>query len=167
MTLKDFFDILSANPTIIIFYFTAVPLTALLACMFSKDEGHYPPWRELFSTLLYLAAVPGIFAILLTLYTFMFERSSIMDMNIFTQILPVISMLITIFIIKRHVDLDQLPGFDRLSGLIWMVLAILLLLWLLDRTHIFAIMFLPFPMVLAIVVALLVVARIGWKRISG
>ena len=93
MTLQEFFDLLAANPKIVVFFFTAVPLTALLACMFSKDEGHLSPWKELYSALLFLTSVPGIFAVMLTVYFFMFERRSIMDTNIYTQILPVFSMI--------------------------------------------------------------------------
>lgn len=167
MTLGEFFDILSANPAIIIFYFTAVPLTALLASLFSKGEGHLSPWRELFSVLLYLAAVPGIFGLMLSIYLFLFERQSLLDTNIFTQILPILSMILTIYLIKRHVNLDHIPGFDRLNGLFFMVFAILLLLWLMDRTHIFAIVSLPFYAVLLIIIVLIVVARIGWRRFSS
>lgn len=165
MTLQDFFDILSANPSIVLFYFTAVPLTALLANLFSKGQGHLSPWKELYSILLYLAAVPGIFALMLSAYLFLFERQSILQTNIFTQILPLLSMILTIYLIRRHVNLDLIPGFDRLSGLFWMIFAILLLLWIVDRTHIFAIVALPFLVVVIIVALLLVVARIGMKRI--
>ena len=167
MTLQEFFNLLAANPTIILFFFTAVPLTALLACIFSREDGHRSPWKELFSILLYLASVPGIFAIILTIYLFLFEENSILETDVYTQILPIISMLVTIYIIKRHVDLDLIPGFDKLNSLFWMVTAILMLLWLVDRTHIIGIILLPFPIVLILVIILLVVARIAWKRMTG
>jgi hypothetical protein len=167
MTLQEFFNLLAANPTIIIFFFSAVPLTALLACVFSKEEGHLSPWKELYSILLYLASVPGIFAVMLTVYFFLFERRSIMETDVYTQILPVISMFLTIYVIKRHVDLDLIPGFDKLTNLFWMITAILMLLWLVDRTHIIGIIFLPFHIVFLLVVLLLVVVRVGWTRIFG
>ncbi|MDX1685730.1 MAG: hypothetical protein R3275_10880 [Saprospiraceae bacterium] len=166
MTLQDFFDVASANPSIIIFYFTAVPLTTLLACLFSPGQGHLTPWRELFSVLLYLAAVPGTFAVMLTVYLLLIEGQTILDTNIYTQILPIVSMSLTIFLIHRHVDLDLIPGFDRLSGLFWMVFATLLLLWILDRTHIFAIVQLPFLLVVALVAGLLILVRFGLKKAS-
>lgn len=43
MTLKQFFDFLSSNPSLILFYAIAVPLSALLTGFFSKGEGHLSP----------------------------------------------------------------------------------------------------------------------------
>lgn len=167
MTLQEFFNLLAANPSIVIFYFTALPLTAFLACMFAKDEGYLSPWRELFTGLLYMSAVPAIFAFLLTLYLFLFERRSILETDIYTQVLPMFSMAITVYIIRKNVELDQLPGFGKLSGLIWMILGILMILWMLDRTHIIAITILPFYWVILLIIALIVLIRLGWKRVSG
>ena len=166
MTLQEFFDVLSNNPSIVIFYFVALPLTAFLCGIFGKGEGHLVPWKYTYSALLYMAAVPGIFAITLNLYFFLFQRQNIMDTNIFTQILPVISMLLTFFLIRRNVDLHKVPGFDRLSGLLLVVTTIIAAMWILDRTHIIAITIVPFQYVILIIIALLVIARFGWKRLA-
>lgn len=167
MTLQDFFDILAANPSILLFYFTAVPLTTLLANLFSPGQGHVTPWKELYSILLYLASVPGIFALTLSAYFFLFEQRSLLETDVFVQIMPLLSMILTIYLIKRHVDLDLIPGFDRLSGLFWMIFAIIMLLWLVDRTRIFAIVSLPLLSVVALVTILLIVSRLGWRKVMS
>ena len=166
MTLQEFFNVLSHNPSIVIFYFVALPLTALLCGIFGKGEGHLSPWSYTYTGLLYLAAVPGIFAITLSVYLFLFERQNIMDTNLITQILPVISMLVTFFLIRRNVDLHKVPGFERLSGLILVVTAIIAAMWILDRTHVIAIAIIPFQYVILIIIALLVLVRFGWKRLA-
>jgi len=74
MTLQEFFDACTNNPEIIGFYFVALPLTAFLASVFGKGEGHLSPWKYLYTVLVYAATVPGIFAIVLNVYLFLFER---------------------------------------------------------------------------------------------
>ena len=74
MTLQEFFDACAQQPAIPIFFFTALPLTAFLAGVFGKGEGHISPWKYLYTGLIYLAFIPGIFSITLSIYLFLFER---------------------------------------------------------------------------------------------
>ncbi len=166
MTLQEFFDVCANNPSIILFYFIAVPLTAFLAGVLGKKEGHLSPWKYLYSTLIYLAAVPGIFGITLSVYLFLFERQSIMDTNIYTQIIPVISMILTLFLIRKNVDLDLIPGFEKLSGLLVIIAIVLSLMWILDKTHIFAITVIPFMYVVIMLVVLFVAIWFAWKKVA-
>ena len=165
MTLADLFQKIADNPSYIIFYFSILPLTALLAGWLGKGEGHISPWKYLYSTLIYLVSVPGIFAVTLSVYFFLFERRSIMQTDVLVQILPIASMIITLLVIRRNVNLDYIPGFDKLSGLITMISAALALMWIIDRTHILAITVIPFPIVILIFAALLFLIRFGWKRL--
>ena len=164
MTLQQLFDVLSANPTIVLFYFIALPLTAFLSGIFSKGTGHLSPWKFVYCILLYMAAVPGIFAVFLNIYFFLFEKQSILQANIYTQILPIIAMVVTFLVIRRNVDLKLIPGFDRITGLIFIVTAVVGLMWILDRTRIIAITFLPFQYVFLIIIAMLVAMRFGWSK---
>lgn len=164
MTLQEFFDVISLHPEIIGFYFVALPLTALLAGIFGRGEGHLSPWKYLYSLLVYLATVPGIFALTLNIYFFLFERRPVMETNIYTQILPIVVMLLTLWLIKRNVPFDLIPGFDKISGLIMVTFAILGAMWLLDRLHIFAITIMPFQYVIIFLVVVFIVVRFGMKK---
>jgi len=166
MTLQQFFDLLSENPAIVLFYFIALPLTAFLCGIFGKGEGHLSPWKYVYCALMYMAAVPGIFAVILNVYLFLFERQRILDSNIYTQILPIIAMFVTFLLIRKNVDIKTIPGFDRLSGLILVVTGVLAAMWILDRTRIFAITIVPFQYVILIIVALLILIRLGWNRFT-
>lgn len=167
MTLREFFQLLAANPEILIFFFIACPLTALLASWLGKGEGHISPWKYMYSALVYIICIPGIFAVTLNFYVFLFERQSIFEMDIWTQILPVVSMILTLLLIRKNVSFDQVPGFGKIHGLMLMIGAILVLLWLVDRTRIIAISFIPFYQVIVGFLILLGIAMIGWKRFSG
>jgi hypothetical protein len=166
MTLGDFFNICAENPAVLIFYALALPLTALLALMFGRGEGHLSPWKYLYSVLIYLACIPGIFAITLSLYLFLFEQHSILDTNVYTQILPVLSMIATVLLIRKNVSLDKVPGFGKLSGLLMVLFAVIVLLWILDRMRIFAITFIPFIWIIVMLLAIILVAILGVRRIG-
>lgn len=167
MTLGDFFRICSENPSILLFYMIAVPLTALLAWIFGKGEGHVSPWKYMYSFLVYLTCIPGIFAITLSIYMFLFERRSILETNVFTQIVPVISMIVTLVLIRRNVSLDDVPGFGKLSGLIMIISAVIVLLWILDRMRIFAITFIPFIWIVVLFLLIILFAVLGIRRMKS
>ncbi|MGB3545372.1 MAG: hypothetical protein WBA17_00245 [Saprospiraceae bacterium] len=167
MTLGQFFDALAAQPAYLLFYFTIIPFAALLTNWMERDEGHLPPWNYFYSALIYLVAVPGIFAITLSIYFFLFERRSILDTDLLTQVVPVISMAVTLFLIKTNVSLARLPGFDRLGGLVTMIAGALAIMWILEKTHIYIITFLPFQWALLILAVLLLLIRYGWKRVAN
>ena len=166
MTLGEFFAWAGQNPAVLLIYFLAIPAIALLAGAFSKGEGHLSPWKYLYSTLIYLVAIPGIFAITLSIYLFLFERQPIMETNLATQVLPILSMVITLIIIKKQVSLEQIPGFDRLSGLIMIIGCLIVLMWIIDKTHIYAITFMPFYVVVLILLAGFFVIRMGIRRMG-
>lgn len=165
MTLGDFFQALSDNPSVVCFLFISVPLTAFLASIFGKNEGAASPWKELYSVLVYLTCIPGIFAITLNVYFFLFERQRVNDVNLYTQILPIISMVLTLWLIRKNVKLEQVPGFGKLGGLIMILFALIVFMWILEKTHIFAITIIPFSYFAILFVVLLVGIRFGWKRV--
>ena len=74
MTLKELFDLMAQNPVYLLFFFIVIPMTALLSGFFGKNEGHLSPWKYLYSTLIYLICVPGIFSVSLSIYMFLFEK---------------------------------------------------------------------------------------------
>ena len=165
MTLGDFFDALSNNPSIVCFLFVAVPLTALLASIFGRNEGAKRPWKELYTVLIYLTCIPGIFAVTLNVYLFLFKRQPIMETNIFTQILPILSMAATLWLVRRNVSFDEIPGFDKLGGLIMILASLIIFMWILEKMNIFAITVIPFSYFIILFIALLVLIRFGWKSI--
>jgi len=167
MTLGEFFQLLSDSPSLVLFYFLAVPLTAFLALIFGRGEGAMSPWKYLYSTLVYLVCIPGIFAVTLNIYLFLFERIKIMDTNLFTQVLPIASMIVTLVLIKKNTRFEDIPGFDKLAGLIMVISALLAVMWFLDRTHIIAITFIPFHYILIVFVVALFFIRLGAKKLMA
>lgn len=165
MTLRDFFEAASVQPVYIIFYFVMIVIVALLTGWLAKGEGEDSPWKYLYSALLYMVAVPGILAIGLGVYLFLFERRSIFDMNVLLEVVPVISMIATFLIVRKNVNIDRVPGFDKLSGLVMMISAALAIMWFVDRVRIVIFSSMPIQYLLFIFVGLLLLIRIGWSRL--
>jgi hypothetical protein len=161
MTLGELFRFLGENPTYITAYFLMVPILALIANWISIGEGHQSPWKYLYAVLVFAACVPGVFSVGLSVYHFLFERGSIMNTNVLTQILPVLSMAITISIIRRNVPLSYIPGSERISSLMLLIGATLVLMYIIVLVNV------PVGAFLLILVGLLVLMRYASKKIMA
>lgn len=165
MTLQELFNLLNENPVWILFYFIGIPLSAIILGVFSRNDSTTAPWKYFYCVLIYLCCVPGIFSLTLSVYFFLFEKRSILETNIYTQIIPLISMIVSLLIIRQNADLNKIPGFDKINGLILIIGSLLTSMWILDRTHIIAISFMPFYAVVLFLIATLVIIRYAIKKI--
>lgn len=168
MTLRELFDYLNANPMAVVAYFFLILITALLAGFMGKGEGHLSPWKYLYSAIVYLVCVPGIFAAALAVYLFLFEQGgSIFNVNLLTQVLPIAAMLVTLGVVHRNVAFGYIPGFGRLTDLIMTIFTVFLLMYFLNRLHLVAWVYVPVQWLLLIVVGLLLIVRFGLKRLTS
>lgn len=165
MTLGQFLSTVSSHPEISIFYFAALPLTAFLSNIFSKGESHLAPWKYLYSGLVYFASIPGIFAITLNAYLFLFERQSVMDTNLFTQVFPVLCMMFTLWLISRNISLNVVPGFGKLGSLIVIITALISIMWIMEKTRIIVFSYMPFFQFVFLFIVFLVFIRWSWTRL--
>lgn len=167
MTLREFFDYLGAHPQLVVGFFLLLPLTAWFSNQLGRGEGHLAPWKYLYAALIYGACVPGIFAVALSVYFFIFERGSLYNANVLTQVLPIASMILTLAIIRRNVSFDAIPGFERLSSLMMMIASVFVLMYFIDRTHLIAFVQVPVGYLLLIVGGMLLLFRYGLKQLMA
>ena len=81
--------------------------------------------------------IPGIFAAVLTAYTLFFGNESLLDANVLIYFLPIATMVVTLVLIRKRVSFDDVPGFDRLSGLMVLMACSFAIALALHKTHIF------------------------------
>ncbi len=165
MTVEQFFSFISQKPALLITYFIALPAIALLLWLWGEGKGHKPPLNYVYSVLVYLVCVPGILAFTFNIYLFLFERASIYQMNIYTQIFPILSMILTLVFIRKNVEYQYIPGFSRLSTLLLVIGAIMMILWFLHKTHIFAVTTFPIMALVLVFFAALAVIMFGTKKV--
>lgn len=136
MTLQNIFESATTNNLVLIYYFLVIPILALVIGLISGKEARENPWRYMFSVITYLVCVPGIFSIVLCAYLMAFEQQSMLEVNVLVYFLPIVSMFGTLAVVKQKIDLVDVPGFGRISGLIMVLAATFVLVLLLQKTRI-------------------------------
>jgi hypothetical protein len=122
VTARELAQFADRHPLVLLALFVALPVVAwLFGRMHSRGGGGVAPWKFFYSVLVYLACVPGLFAGVLTAYALFFTRENLMDASLIVYVAPIVSMIVTLILIKKNVDFDQVPGFDRISGLMVMI----------------------------------------------
>lgn len=164
MTLGELISYFGDNPFYPVFFFCILPFSALLANYMAKGEGHESPWCIFYSVLIYLSVIPGIFAILLNLYHMMFEKRSIYNMNMMVDVLPIVSMVVTLFLIKKNVPFSAIPGFGKMTGFLSLIACVMVLFFFIEKTNLFIFSSLPFIWIIIILVVIFAAIRMGTKK---
>lgn len=166
MTLRDVFALISGQPGLLFVLLMSVPASTFLVNLWSGETAEdIWKWRYVYAGLVYLACVPGIFALSLNVYLFLFERQSIWDMNLGLQVLPILTMVGTLMLIRRKIPFTYIPAFGKLSNFLTLLAALMGILWFIDRTHVYAVTYIPFAYIAIGFVVLLLIIRFAWSRI--
>ena len=165
MTIQEFAESASDRPLMIALFFGFIVLFAIVAGFIGKGEGHLSPWKYLYSVLIYLTCVPAIFIVCLGLYAVAFENASVMNIDLVTQVVPVVSMIATLLITKSNVALDRIPGFGKISGLILMIFAASVLMMILRKMRLLVFSYMPIQQVGLIFLVIFVLIYFGWHKV--
>jgi len=72
----------------------------------------------------------------LSAYTLFFTRESFLDVNLFVYLAPIVSMGVTLGVVRRSVSFDEVPGFHRLSGLMALIAVTFVIVLAIRKTFI-------------------------------
>jgi hypothetical protein len=122
MTARELIQLSNQHPWVLAGLFVFAPLAAW-GCgrLHGPGNGANAPWKYVYSILVYLTCVPGMFAGVLTGYALFFTHENLLDVSFLVYVLPIISMVVTLVMIRKTVSFEAIPGFDRLSGLMVMI----------------------------------------------
>lgn len=165
MTLQQLFDWIGQNPTWIMIFFLSLPILSFVITWVIGEYSYQSPGKYIYSALIYAACTPGIFATLLVFYTLFFENKSLLEVNLFIYFLPILSMFTVLMILSRKLQLEHIPGFDKISGLVSMIVAASVVIFLLSRMRIWTVFVGSIWHLLGLFIVLLVVFRVGFKRL--
>lgn len=135
-TIRELVELIAGRPAAVAVVLLGIPAAILvLGLMHGKGRGGAAPWRHLYAVLVYLVCVPGMFSAVLTGYTLFFTNENLLDVNFLVYILPIISMAVTLLLMRRQVNFDDVPGFGRLTGLMAMIGSAFVIVFALSRTR--------------------------------
>lgn len=138
MTTRELIQWAGQHSLVLLLVVIAPPVLAWLASQtHGRDQGKLAPWKYLYSLLVYLACVPGMFASVITAYALFFNRENLLDVNLLVYFFPIASMVATLVFIRKKVSFEDVPGFDRLSGLMVMVACSFVIALVIQKTRIF------------------------------
>jgi len=137
MSIAELIEYLGRHSRELLIFFVAIPLFSLIyGQVVSRGKERLSPHKYVFAALIYLTCVPGIFAAVITAYSLFFLRENLLTVNYTVYFLPIISMIITIAVIRKYADLDKIPGFDRLKGLMLLLALTFIIALLLIRLRV-------------------------------
>jgi hypothetical protein len=165
MTLQQFFASINANPWPSVVYFLILPFTAWVVGMAADGSRDVKFWGIIYAILVYAVCIPGIFAVTLNIYLFLFERQSIWQASIVLQYLPIVSMAITLMLIKSKIPFSMIPGFGKIAGFLTLIAALIGVMWFFDRIHLVAFTYVPFSAILIGFVLTLLAIRFAWSKL--
>ena len=77
-----------------------------------------------------------MFAGVLTAYALFFTKENLLDVSIVVYLLPIVSMVVTLVLIRKNVSFEDVPGFERLSGLMVMIACSFAIALVIQKTRI-------------------------------
>lgn len=165
MTLQQFFTAVAVNPWPAVVYFLILPFTAWVVGMAADGSRDVRFWSIIYAVIVYAVCIPGIFAVTLNIYLFLFERQSIWKTDVVLQFLPVVSMAITLMLIKSKIPFSLIPGFGKISGFLTLIAALIGVMWFFDRIHLVAFTYVPFSVILIGFILTLLAIRFAWSKL--
>ncbi len=165
MTLRELFQLANTDPKWLIYYFLGIPMVCFLLFLFIKDSNKAFKINWFFTIICFLVVIPGIFSIAINIYLYLIERQSILDLNLVTQVLPIGSAITSLYFIRKIISFDYIPGFEKLTSISAIIFGIITLIWIADRTQIFAISIVPISFIFVSIVGIVLFIRFGISRL--
>jgi hypothetical protein len=165
MTINELLKWLEQYQQAVALWFVAVPLLTYAGGALLKALSPLMA-RYLLAVVIYLAVIPGVGMTVVLLYMVFFVRLNLLqEMHLVLHLLPIVSMLATLWAAARLVPFTAIPGFDRLQGLLLLVGVSFAALLFVHKTFIGILFFAKFEYLLLLLGGFLVLWRLGLARV--
>ncbi|MHA7058709.1 hypothetical protein ACWGOQ_0015900 [Aquimarina sp. M1] len=164
MTVQDFINWFGNNPNLVLGYFAIIITCSLIGLLFVKQSNFKPPISYFYGVLIYAVAIPGLLALVLLLYSFFFLKTNLLQLDVVTYIVPLVSMIVALIIINKTVPMSHIPGFGKLSGLFMIIIITFIITYVVQRMF-FGVFFVgKFQYLMLFFLVLLFGLKIAWDR---
>lgn len=166
MSIQGLLDVAGGYPLVLFGFFCVLPLLAWgMGRLPVETEGPLV-WSDYgFSILIYLAGMPGTISAVLIAYSLFIVRQNLLQVDFLIYFLPLLSMVLTFYVIGRKVDFDRLPGFERLSGLMMLIGVSFLIVLIIFKLRILVGFFASIESFVALGIVLFVVFKVSAKKL--
>jgi len=138
MTINDLITELEGYGYYYVIALGCLPLIALVYSFFHKsEEGNNSPHGFVYSGLVHAASFPGVCGIVLTFYTLFILQGNLLDVSFIVYFFPILILILTVYLVSRVSRISDLPGIDRLNGLLIIVGVTFVLALIVLKTRIF------------------------------
>lgn len=166
MSIQDLINWLNHNSLFVLGYFTIILALSLIGLLIFRGKSVNLFTRYCYSLLVYAVAIPGIFSLMLTLYSFLFLRQNLLQLDLIVYTVPIIASLITLSIINKTIKMTYIPGFQRLSGLFTLIIIVTFVAYFLQKMFFGILIIGSLKTFLLLFVVLLVIAQIAMNKIK-
>ena len=164
MTLQEIFNGIGTNPTPVLAFFIGLPILALIILWISSDKPYEAPQKYGFTGVVYAVCIPGILSFVLILYALFIEGQSLLNVNALVYYLPIVSMFATLLILRQKLDLTRIPGFDKVSGLLMILMVTFITILILQKTRIWVMFHGSVWFLVGLFAILFILFKVGWER---
>ena len=167
MSVNELLERLDDHTGWAICFFAMLPLLALFVSLLYKRAAKNAFIESVFSVIVYLSAIPGVFACILIFYLLFFTRTNLLNVDIVFSFLPIVSMGLVFGIIGKNANFDDLPGFGRLTGLMLLIAIVSGVTLAIYKLRIFVGFFASIEALVGIAAAVFVLFKIGLTKLDG
>ncbi len=168
MTLRDLILAADARPALTLGLLALPCAASLLAgLLHGPGRGGQAPWKHLYAGIVYATCLPGTFSASLIAYSALFTRENLLDASLLAYFAPIAAMVLCLFLARRNVDFDEVPGFDKIWGLLGVLAVSFTFALAIEKTRILIIFGGSLWVLVASAAALFVVFRWSLRRLLG
>lgn len=167
MSLNQIFASLQSYNLFIAIGFALLPLITFGAARALLKFGRIIGCSWFLSVIIHFSIITGFGMLLITAYLLFFT-----GMNLFTQVdfvlffFPVVSMFVTLRVIRKVMSFDSIPGFGRLNALVVVTILSFILVLLLYKMRFFVGIFMRFEQFLIIFVVFFILFKLALRKLK-
>ena len=157
MTVFELLQLVGKHTFFLYYYAFSMLLSILLGQFFLSKTGQQGVWNYFFSLLIYVMGVFGVFSIILFFFQLFTSRLAISLVEI---LIPFLTMVIGIMIIRRRVNVWLVTGFGSFQVYIFIQFLIVLTCFLLDHYGLVSFSQWPVYLLFLLLVALTIIVQV-------
>lgn len=166
MTLADLFEAIAAWRVPLVLLMLSAPWLTYFICRAIPGQREEPAVLSVNLGLAMLSLLLWLGYLLYANYAGGWERV-VGQADVFLLLLPPYYFGASWWVARRRLPLERVPAARLLGGLAYLSGGLLACFWLLGRLRIIVFSFLPFPILVGIVIGCLAIAYYGWRALFG